>query len=266
MDLDSVPDAFRPLVERALGLARGDRRAVGLIVNGSVALGQADRYSDLDLVVTYADDAEVDLPAEAHRLVTALGDVLVAFTGEHVGAPSLVIGLLADPVVHVDVKCERVGEQGRRVEDGLVVWQRGTAVDDARAGTEASWPRRDPQWMEDRVWVWLHYAAVKAARGEVLECLDALSLIRGWVLGPLIAAGRGARPAGVRRLETVAPDELPALHATIGGTDPLACLDALLAAADLYARVRPSGVRVRDRAEAAVRTFVAGLRSGVAAR
>ena len=149
----------------------------------------------------------------------------------------------------------------RRVEDGVVVWERDSAVTRARAGTEAQWPDPDAQWIEDRVWVWIHYAAAKAGRGELLECLDALSLLRAAVLGPLISVERGARPSGVRRLERIAPDRLPQLHATLAAPNPTACLEALIAAADLYRDVRPLGVITRDRAEAAVRDYIARQRA-----
>jgi hypothetical protein len=259
VDLDRTPAPLRDLLARAVELAQADDAAVGLVVNGSVAAGAADEFSDLDLVVVYGEDG-TDLPRRAHEFVAALGDVLVAFTGEHVGEPSLVIALVGDPARHVDVKCVRAAEQGHRVEDGVIVWQRGTAVDDARRGTEPAWPAPDPQWLEDRFWVWLHYAAAKAGRGELLECLDALGVLRSVVLGPLIAQQRGVLPSGLRRIERFAPDLLPQLHATVARPEPRACLDALLAAADLYLEVRPAGVARRERAEAAARAYVEELR------
>jgi hypothetical protein len=258
MDLDLAPH-LADLLDRALAAVQRDEHAVGLVVNGSVAAGTADEYSDLDLVVVYDDIADLDLPGRARRIFAELGDGLVSFSGEHVGEPALVIGLVDGPVRHVDVKCVRVGDQRHRVEDGVVVWQRGTAVDDARLGTVASWPGPDPQWLEDRFWVWVHYSATKAARGELLECIESLGFLRSVVLGPLIDFRRGVRPAGVRRLERTAPDLLPQLHATVAAPERRACLDALVAAADLYVRVRPDGLRRQERAESAVRAYVAAL-------
>ena len=259
-DLDHLPDHFADLLEQARAAVERDPRAVGLVINGSVAAGTADEYSDLDLLVLYSE-ATADLPMRAHELTVSLGGRLVGFTGEHVGEPSLVIALLDEPLRHVDVKCALVSKECRRVEDGVVVWERDSAVTRARAGTEAQWPDPDAQWIEDRVWVWIHYAAAKAGRGELLECLDALSLLRAAVLGPLISVERGARPSGVRRLERIAPDRLPQLHATLAAPNPTACLEALIAAADLYRDVRPLGVITRDRAEAAVRDYIARQRA-----
>ena len=78
------------------------------------------------------------------------------------------------------------------------------------------WPAADPQWIEDRFWVWVHYGATKVGRGELFECLDMLAFLRATVLGPLIAQARGRRAAGARRLEQIAPELVPALEATLG--------------------------------------------------
>ena len=259
-DLDHLPDHFADLLEQARAAVERDPRAVGLVINGSVAAGTADEYSDLDLLVLYSE-ATADLPMRAHELTVSLGGRLVGFTGEHVGEPSLVIALLDEPLRHVDVKCALVSEECQQVEDGVVVWERDSAVTRARAGTEAQSPDPDAQWIKDRVWVWIHYAAAKAGRGELLECLDALSLLRAAVLGP--PSGSSAVPGRpvCGGWERIAPDRLPQLHATLAAPNPTACLEALIAAADLYRDVRPLGVITRDRAEAAVRDYIARQRA-----
>ena len=58
------------------------------------------------------------------------------------------------------------------------------------------------------------------------------------MLGPLIAEARGHRPAGVRRLERIAPDLMPALEATLGDATAAGCLRAMEATAALYRRLR----------------------------
>ena len=117
--------------------------------------------------------------------------------------------------MHVDLKFVADRDLDQRVEDGLVLWQRDGALDTALRRAAAAWPQPDPQWIEDRFWVWVHYGAAKLGRGELFECLDTLAALRGMVLGPLIAQARGHRPAGVRRLERIAPDLVPGLEATV---------------------------------------------------
>ena len=65
-----------------------------------------------------------------------------------------------------------------------------------------------------------------------------LAALRRVVLGPLIAEARGHRPAGVRRLERIAPDLMPALEATLGDATAAGCLRAMEATVALYRRLR----------------------------
>jgi hypothetical protein len=134
-------------------------------------------------------------------------------------------------------------------------------VDAAWRRAAPAWPRPDPQWIEDRFWVWVHYGAAKLGRGELFECLDMLAALRAMVFGPLIARARGHRAAGVRRLEQVAPDLVPALENTVGDHTPYGCAGALRASVGLYRQLRgdaPGLVR-RARAEAASLDYLAQI-------
>src|SRR4051794_24456776 len=155
-----------------------------------------DEFSDLDLVFVCRDGAEVDMVEEAPTFAAALGPLLAAFTGEHVGEPRLLIALYGPPLLHVDLKFVALSDLAVRVEDGVVAWERDGLVSATLAGSAAVWPAPDPQWLEDRFWVWVHYCATKIGRGELFECLDGLGMIRGLVLGPLLAVRAGARPQG----------------------------------------------------------------------
>ena len=121
----------------------------------------------------------------------------------------------------------------------------------------------DPQWIEDRFWVWVHYGAAKLGRGELFECLDMLAALRAMVFGPLIASSRAPMVlgAGVRRLEQMAPDLVPALENTVGDHTPYGCAGALRASVGLYRQLRgdaPGLVR-RARAEAASLDYLAQI-------
>jgi hypothetical protein len=222
-----------------------------------------DEFSDVDFVVVCRDEDQPRLLRDAPAFAAALGPLLTCFTGEHVGQPRLLIALYGPPPLHVDLKFVAERDVDDRVEDGRVVWQRDGALDRALGRAEAVWPAADPQWIEDRFWVWIHYGATKAGRGEVLECLDMLAAMRRMVLGPLIAQARGHRPGGVRRLERIAPELMPALEATIGdGTVP-GCLRAMEATAGLYRRLRDdaphSRLVRREGAEAAAMEYLAAV-------
>jgi len=265
--LGGAPASAGQILAAALAAAERDPRIVGVAVTGSGATGTMDEFSDLDLVFVCRSGVEVDMLGEAPTFAAGLGPLLASFTGEHVGEPRLLIALYGPPLLHVDLKFVAHAEFDVGPEDGAVLWQRDGALDAAPARSSAVRPQRDPQWIEDRFWIWVHYAAAKVGRGELLECLDMLAFVRATVLGPLIAVARGVRPAGVRRLERIAPDLLPELHATIGEPTPRGCVDALQAAVALYRRLRAEAPAVERRGDAEVQSvaYLAALAERAAA-
>ncbi len=226
-----------------------------------------DEYSDVDFVFVCHDKDQPRLLRDAPAFAACLGPLLTCFTGEHVGEPRLLIALFGPPLLHVDLKWVAERDLDVRVENGRVLWQREGALDRALGRAEAVWPRPDPQWIEDRFWVWIHYGAAKAGRGEALECVDMLAALRGLVLGPLITEARGHRAAGVRRLERIAPDLLPELHATIGDGTPAGCVAAMEAAVALYQRLRDEGSHAglvrRTTAEQAAVDYLAAVKARI---
>jgi hypothetical protein len=235
-----LPAPHAAFLEAALPLLRADRRLVGVAAGGSFIHGALDAYSDLDLVVVSAAPAADEMMRERPALARQLGPLLVAFTGEHVGAPSLLICLYGPPPLHVDLKFVTADQLAKRVEDPVVLWDRDGSVRAGLAAGRAAYPQPEAQWIEDRFWPWVHYITVKIARGELFEALDALAFIRGRVLGPLILAAGGAQPNGVRRIESHAPERIAPLRATLGAHDRTACRDALLATIALYRELRES--------------------------
>lgn len=257
----SVPAQFDRLASRALANASADPRIAGVILAGSASTGGADEYSDLDLVIVCDDDAQTSVLAEAHAFADRLGPLLVAFSGEHVGEPRLLIALYGPPPQHVDLKFVGLSDLDDRVEDGTVLWQRDALLTEALKGASpATWPRPDPQWIEDRFWTWVHYVATKIGRGELFEAVSGLDGIRRMALAPLATAGRTDKPSGVRRLEALAPEHLAAFAATVAEPTTAECLRALQASVDLYGRLRDeSAVVCRTAAQRAVLDYLDDL-------
>jgi hypothetical protein len=235
----SISPLAGPLVDRLLTAVTADERFVGVTLGGSAARGSADAHSDLDLVLVCRDGDHDALMDERQALAASIGPLLVAFTGEHVGEPRLLIALYGPPLLHVDLKLVARRDAGERVEDGLLLHERDGAVRSAWATTPARWPQPDPQWIEDRFWVWVHYGATKIARGELFECLDLLAMMRSAVLGPLLARNAGEpRPQGVRRIERIAPAAVERLAATVGDHSVSGCAAALAATVEIYLAAR----------------------------
>jgi hypothetical protein len=260
------PPHLQAFVDTALPRLAADPRILGVAAAGSWISGQMDMFSDLDLWIAVTPAKEAEVARERQAIAAALGPpLLAAFTGEHVGEPRLLICLYAtEPLAHVDLKFLAVGELVSRVEDPTILWERDGALSRAMAGSVARFPGVDPQWLEDRFWVWVHYAATKIGRGELFEALGFLAFVRERVLGPMLLAAEGQRPAGVRRVEQYATSATVAeLRATVAAHDPRSCAAALVAAVRMYRRLRDEaaapGLERRTAAEAAVVAYVAKL-------
>ena len=72
--------------------------------------------------------------------------------------------------------------------------------------------------------------------------MDFLAFLRMMVLGPLVLQSTGARPQGVRKIESAAPPLADRLRATIAQHDAPSCVRALEAAVALYRELRPKSV------------------------
>ena len=241
----SLPDAHRATLRTVLRGLAARLEILGVAAGGSFASGVMDEFSDLDLIVVVDPAAREKIAAERAVLAAEIGPLLAAFTGEHVGEPRLLICLYGPPPVHVDLKFVVPHDLERRVEDPVVLWDRTGEVAGALARGTASYPAPDRQWIEDRFWVWIHYAAGKIGRGELFEALDLLSFVRGRVLGPLSLEEAGARPNGVRRVETDVPRRAAALRETVSAYDARDAVRAVLAAAALYRDLRGEHVAAR---------------------
>jgi predicted nucleotidyltransferase len=236
-----LPRWAQEFVDKVVSACEQDPRILGVTIGGSAVTGTMDVFSDLDFLIICTNDGCDEVLAGARDLAATLGPLLVAFTGEHVRESRLLIGVFGPPLRHVDLKFVTLADLATRVEDGLLLWARDARVGDALQATAAVWPALDPQWIEDRFWVWVHYTATKLGRGELFEVIDSLAFMRSAVFGPLLAAQHGQRPQGVRRIEQYAPEAVPELVATIGDHTQAGCISALRATIVLYRRLRVAG-------------------------
>jgi len=264
LEEDRWPAALaQPQRDRLRGIVSGLRgvpEVLGVAAGGSFVSGRMDEYSDLDLLVVVAERAIDEIRSRRQELAATLGPLLAAFTGEHVGEPRLLICLYGPPPVHVDLKFLTPGDLAARVEDPVVLWDRGEEVRRGLDLSAGSYPGPDWQWIEDRFWVWAHYAAAKIGRGELFEALGFIAFLRGRVLGPILLAEASARPDGVRRIEEAAPGLARRLEETVARYDARDILRAARAAIAMYRLLResaaPPGLERRDEAEAAAERYL----------
>ena len=244
----TLPETHREFLQRAIDQLKNDERFVGLAAGGSFITDSMDEFSDLDLIIAVEPARQAEVMAERMKIAASLGKLLAAFTGEHVGEPRVLICLYEAPLLHVDLKFVSLDDVAIRVEDPRVLWERDGRLSTALAQGKAEYPTRSPQWIEDRFWIWVHYAASRIARGELFEAIDFLAFLRGAVLGPLALARAGTRPTGVRKIETIAPAFALELRRTVASYDAADCLRALRACVELYRSLTPrtSSERVEE--------------------
>lgn len=256
-----MPPTYRTFLERAIPKFQADARLAGLAAGGSFVSGGLDEHSDLDLVVVSLPEVSKDVLREGPDFAKRLEPLLATFPGDHAGEPRLLICLYGPPLLHVDLKFLSIDELMHRVEDPQVLWDRYGAVRSAMSNARAVYPQSRLQWIEDRFWVWIHYIAVKIARGELFEAIDGLGFIRARVLGPLLLSETGVQPNGVRRVEQSVPGRVPLLRSTLASHDRESCWNALVATAAVYTDLREqlasSTLVRRTEAERAVRNFLA---------
>lgn len=251
-----LPASLKKFAENAVFTLQTDPNLVGLATAGSWLTGELDEFSDLDLVLVSETNIAPDA-AWMRAYAERLGTVLAAFTGEHVGEPRLLICLYDQPLLHVDIKFLTPDEFHDRVENPVVVWERDGRLSAILRATDGRWPYPNFQWLEDRFWVWVHYAAQKIGRGEYVEALDFVSFLRITVLGPLLHIRRGKLPRGVRKLEFVlSKAELRELHETIAKPERDDLVRALRVVVRLYLVLRnevfPANIRSNEAARRAV--------------
>jgi hypothetical protein len=234
------PDAQRAMLDRVLAAVRDDPRIEAMLGTGSLVTGGFDAHSDLDLVLIEAVPV-----ADRRAFAEGLGTLLTAFTGEHVGAPDLLICLYGGPLLHVDLRFAPRERLARFAERPAVLWARDPAgVEHWLTGVPVQPVTRDAQWFEDRAWPWLHYAATKWARGEYFVAIGSLDFFRHMVLAPMLQRAAGQPLRGQRRIEAL-PGARERLLPILAGYDAGEIRRALVNAVDAYVDLRAADPPLR---------------------
>jgi len=82
----TIPALHQKFIKRVRdGVAR-DPRLAALLAGGSYVHGGFDDHSDLDFVIVVQDESYSEVMASRLEFAARLGELLAAFTGEHVGS------------------------------------------------------------------------------------------------------------------------------------------------------------------------------------
>lgn len=243
---------------RAKAILEQNENVLGLAVAGSWLTNQLDEFSDLDLIVVTREKISHNVKLMMDY-AKELGHFLSGFTGEHVGEPRLLICLYDQPLLHVDIKFLTLDEFELRVETPMLLIDREGQLAKIVASAEAQFPYPDYQWIEDRFWIWIHYALLKIGRGEYLEAYDFMAFLRMVVFGPLLHIKNGNLPRGVRKVETdLCQEDFDALLKTVSIYDQISLMQGLRDAVKLYLQLR--SILFDDSVEYHVQTAQAVMR------
>lgn len=228
----------REFADKAKAILEPDDNVIGLAVAGSWLTNEIDEFSDLDLILVTKQKISNDKNLMLDY-AKRLGNFLSGFTGEHVGEPRVLICLYDNPLLHVDIKFVTLDEFHSRVETPTLLIDKNGQLEKAISNSQAKFPYPDYQWIEDRFWIWIHYALQKIGRGEYLEAYDFMGFLRMVVLGPLLHIKNDKLPRGVRKVETeLGSEDLAKLKLTIPAYDRQSLLVSLRSAVSLYRQLR----------------------------
>ena len=256
----TLPAAHERFLSEAVPRLATDSRLVGVAAGGSYAASALDGLSDFYIVIAVEPAAYDEVMAARQTIAAGLGSLLVAFTGEHVGEPRLLICLYGPPLLHVDLKFVAVDALAVRVEDPSCSGG-ATVVLPRSWRTESRYPAPDLKPSKTAG----YWCTTSRRRSDAASCSSRrraeLRAISG--IGPMALASRGARPTGVRKLEQAAPDLAAEIGTTVAVCDARSCITALTAAIECYRRLRAemAGPELRryEAAEAAAVDYVREL-------
>lgn len=251
--------------QNATKIFESNESVIGLAVGGSWLSNEIDEFSDLDLILVTKEKRSTD-KSKMLQYASLLGDLISAFTGEHVGEPRVLICLYDKPLLHVDIKFLTLDEfAASRVENPMLLIDRDDQLQQILDQTEAKFPYPDYQWIEDRFWTWMHYALLKIGRGEYLEALDFFGFLRMIVFGPLLHIKNNNLPRGVRKVESQLPTEdFRLLKGTVAEYNKTSLITALENAIALYQNLRgglyTENIKQNKKAEDAVMQYLAKIK------
>jgi predicted nucleotidyltransferase len=249
----------KEFTKRVIEILKADKSVIGLAVTGSWLTEEIDEFSDLDLILVskskISDDASQMLD-----YAKSFGQLLTGFTGEHVGEPRVLICLYDNPLLHVDIKFLTLEEFAKRIETPVILMDTSNQLQKTIEESKASFPYPDYQWIEDRFWIWIHYALLKIGRGEYVEAFDFFGFLRMTVFGPLLHIKNDNLPRGVRKVETkLKAGDFTDLKSTLPLYGKKSLLESLRNSVSLYRKLRltlfPGSVKLQRETEQKVMVY-----------
>jgi hypothetical protein len=219
------------------------RNDLSIFIQGSIADGTMDRYSDVDLI--FVIDGGLSLQKESQWLksiMSSLGPLVAHFPATHFGMENLLVSFINvdGEVVKIDVKLEPL--EAFRTASGVKALQLSERMrTELRSEAGFTLPMPDFQDIHQKFVGWIWYTYTKIARGELFEAVDSLNIMREKALLPCLHLTAKIPREGYRRLEIRLPDELvQKLRSTYPcGFEPLELRRALISISLFFRTLQP---------------------------
>ena len=179
---------------------------VSVLLSGSVASGNVDELSDLDLELIVHDAANRQkVRDDVDRMIRELAKPIAHFPATHLGLRELEVYFLdyESTVVKVDIWTADMGSLPLLL-DAALIHDPGGVVAQARARLRAHSSSDAPADYDDlhhKFCGWMWFTAVKIRRGHLFEAVESLDFMRSYALLPLLHAARSNPLHGYRHLE-----------------------------------------------------------------
>lgn len=243
----------KEFAQKVIAVIQNDPQVIGLAVAGSWADDELDEFSDIDFVLVTKEKIGGN-KEKMFEYARSFGDFISGFTGDHVGEPRLLVCLYDNPLLHVDIKFVTLKELEKRVDNPVVLFERGNKLTEVISSTKPEWPDPDFQWIEDRIWTWVHYIAAKIGRGEFFEAMNGIEYIRANVLAPLMQVKGRKKARGLRKVENkLSPADLENLKITVAQYTKASLVKSLDNIISIYRSLRrklyTDNVQLQEKAE-----------------
>lgn len=226
-------------LDNMVNVLKSDSRFLGCTIGGSWITNEFDDFSDLDILIVSNEKDYNEVLNEKSSIASSFGNFLSGFTGEHFGDSRVLVCMYNNPLLHVDLKFITLSDLSQRIENPEVLYEVDEQLSDIIKNTS---PKEayivDYQWVEDRFWTWVHYCAVKIARGELFASRAFIDYLGEGVLSPMAKQLEGIDARGFRRIESQLPEFSKELQIILSSHNQKDYLKALLGAVSLYRKLR----------------------------
>jgi predicted nucleotidyltransferase len=214
--VSSIPETAEAVIGRLVESCGADDRVAAVFLGGSVARGEADEYSDVDLCVIVRDEAYADVIAARDAFVRAIGEPLFL---EDFGNDHMAFAILAGGT-ELELHFFRAGDLGAiRPGPHRVLLDK----DGILAGVTFALPETDraaqlEQLREILFWFWhdVGHFATAIGRGQLWWAAGQLEQLRACCVNLVrIEQGGGAEDEPYWKLDLeIATEPLDALRST----------------------------------------------------